>query len=111
LKIQAREHVRRHRPWDIFNFVRHLPSFVRLFVRLLRDARVSVFAKALLMSALVYCLSPLDFIPDLLPMLGQVDDLAIFVMACRAFISLSPREVVRQHVGELDRSGRWQPFE
>jgi uncharacterized membrane protein YkvA (DUF1232 family) len=105
LKIQVKEHVRRHRPWEIVTFVRHLPNFVRLFARLLRDARVPAYGKALLAAAAVYCVSPLDFIPDLLPMLGQVDDLALFVMACRTFISLAPKEVVQEHVKVLNLPG------
>jgi uncharacterized membrane protein YkvA (DUF1232 family) len=102
LKVQVKQHVRRHRPWEIIGFVRHVPNFVRLFVRLLREKRVPVPAKVLFAAAVVYCVSPMDFLPDLVPLLGQVDDLALFVMACRAFIRLAPAEVVREHVRELD---------
>lgn len=43
-----------------------------------RDPRVPLRAKALAVLALAYALSPIDLIPDLIPVLGQVDDL-IFV--------------------------------
>lgn len=111
MKIQVKEHVSRHEPWTVMGFVRHLPNFVRLFLRLLGDRRVGAVAKALLVSAAVYAVSPLDFIPDLFPLLGQVDDLTIFVMACRMFIQLAPKEVVAEHVQQLDRSGRFRPFQ
>jgi uncharacterized membrane protein YkvA (DUF1232 family) len=110
VKIQVKEHVSRHQPWTVLSFVRHLPNFVRLFFRLLGDSRVGGFAKTLLIGAAVYAVSPLDFIPDLFPMLGQVDDLTIFIMACRMFIQLSPKEVVAEHVQRLDQSGGFRPF-
>lgn len=100
----------RHRPGDMVRFVVHLPNFVKLFLRLLTDSRVLFGAKALLVGAAVYALSPLDFIPDALPFLGEVDDLAIFLMACRTFIQLCPREVLDEHVARIDQTGKWLPF-
>lgn len=111
MKVQVKEHVARHHPWTVVQFVRHLPNFFRLFLRLLSDQRVSAWAKALLVGAAIYAVSPLDFLPDLMPVLGQVDDLTLFVMACRWFIQLCPRGVVQEHVQRLDRSGEFRPFQ
>lgn len=110
MKIRVKEHVAPYRPWDVFRFVSHLPDFVRLFFRLLGDSRVAFMAKALLVASAAYAVSPLDFLPDVMPLLGQVDDLTIFVMACRMFIQLCPREVVEEHIARIDASGRWTPF-
>lgn len=108
MKVQVREHIRRQHPWNVVHFAAHLPNFVRLFVRLLADRCVSGFAKALLLASVVYAVSPMDFLPDLMPVLGQMDDLTIFIMACRMFLHLCPRERVRLHVAEIDRT--WTPF-
>ena len=89
-------------PAAIFNFVRHLPSFARLYWRLLRDRRVSIWPKALLALSVVYFLSPYDFIPDMLPLFGEVDDFVVVVLTCRLFIYLCPPEVVREHVAAID---------
>jgi uncharacterized membrane protein YkvA (DUF1232 family) len=110
VKVQIKEHVRQHHPWNVFQFIWHLPNFVRLFGRLLGDGRVNPLAKALLVAAAIYAISPLDFIPDFFPIVGQADDLGIFLMACQMFINLAPREVVMEHVKEIDGSGRWIPF-
>ncbi|MCC2669605.1 MAG: hypothetical protein K0Q72_2076 [Armatimonadetes bacterium] len=110
MKIRVKEHVARQRPWDVVRFVSHLPDFVRLFLRLLGDRRVPFMAKALLISGVVYAVSPLDFLPDLMPLLGQVDDLSIFALACRMFVQLCPRPVVESHVQDIDRTGEWLPF-
>ena len=37
-------------------------------------------------------------------------DLAILTMACRWFLQLAPLPVVKEHVAEIDRSGRWEPL-
>jgi uncharacterized membrane protein YkvA (DUF1232 family) len=98
--------VARNHPWDVVRFVAHLPNFVKLFVRLMGDRRVHWLPKALLLAAGVYALSPLDFLPDLMPLLGQVDDLTIFAMGCRMFLRLCPEEVVREHVARIDE--KWE---
>lgn len=110
MKVQVREHVRRTHPWDLVRIAAHLPNFVRLFFRLLADRYVSGFAKLLMVSAAIYAVSPLDFLPDLMPLAGQMDDLTIFLMASRMFLQLCPKERVRMHVADIDRTGRWAPF-
>jgi uncharacterized membrane protein YkvA (DUF1232 family) len=42
-----------------------------------RDPRVPWFAKAVAVAVAAYALSPIDLIPDFIPILGQVDDLLI----------------------------------
>jgi uncharacterized membrane protein YkvA (DUF1232 family) len=81
----------------------HLPSLVRLYWRLLRDARVSVWPKALLVAALAYVALPFDLIPDALPLLGQVDDVVIVMAAGRWFLRWCPADVVREHAQAIDR--------
>jgi uncharacterized membrane protein YkvA (DUF1232 family) len=87
-------------------FLRHLPQFARLYWRLCRDPRVSAWPKALLATGILYVVSPLDFIPDYLPIIGEVDDLVVLIVLCRLFIYLCPPEVVREHVGRLDAESR-----
>ncbi len=86
-----------------WRFVLHLPQFIRLFWGLFRDQRVSVWAKSILVLALVYVIAPMDFIPDFTPILGEMDDLALVLLACRAFLSLCPDEVVNEHVRRIGR--------
>ena len=83
-------------------FIRHLPQFVRLYWRLLWDRRVSVWPKALLLLSVLYVLSPIDIIPDVIPFVGEVDDLLVVIAVCRTFMYLCPREVVQEHVRQID---------
>jgi uncharacterized membrane protein YkvA (DUF1232 family) len=82
-------------------FLRHLPHFVQLYWRLLRDPRVSAWPKALLLLGILYVLSPIDIIPDVIPFIGEVDDLLLLILACRLFMYLCPPEVVRDHVRRI----------
>jgi uncharacterized membrane protein YkvA (DUF1232 family) len=83
-------------------FLLNLPNFVRLYWRLVCDRRVSVWPKALLLLSVIYVVSPLDFIPDPIPLVGEVDDLVIVILVCRLFIYLCPRAVVAEHVRQID---------
>lgn len=74
----------------------------RLAFRLLRDDRVPTMAKLVLPAALLYIASPLDLIPDLIPVVGQVDDIGIIVLSVLAFIKLCPRHLVVEHEAVLD---------
>ena len=87
-------------------FIRHLPQFARLYWRLLRDGRVSIWPKTLLAVGVLYVLSPIDLIPDVVPVIGEVDDLVVLILLCRLFVYLCPPEVVREHVRRIDAEGR-----
>jgi len=85
-----------------WRFVFYLPHLVRLFWRLVKDQRVSLWAKSILVLALVYVVAPIDLIPDITPFIGEIDDLALVVLACRTFLSLCPQDVVREHVERIE---------
>ena len=76
----------------------HLPSLVRVYWRLLRDRRVSVWPKLLLVGALCYVVLPIDLLPDFVPFVGQIDDLAVIVLAAKWFLDLCPPQIVREHM-------------
>jgi uncharacterized membrane protein YkvA (DUF1232 family) len=82
----------------IFRLVRNLPSFFKLFHRLVKDSRVPAGPKLLLVGIFGYLVLPTDLVPDFLPGLGQLDDLAVIVGGLKHFLRLCPPEVVREHV-------------
>ena len=66
--------------------------------------------KALPLAGLAYVISPIDFIPDVLPLLGQVDDLTLILMAIEAFKRLSPQHVVVHHEAAIAQGRRYEPM-
>ena len=59
-----------------------LPNLVKLLGRLVRDPRVPTRSKALAGAALAYVASPIDLLPDLIPVLGRSDDVFVAIFAC-----------------------------
>ena len=83
---------------------------LRLAWRLVREPRVPSFAKAVPALALLYVLSPLDFIPDILPVLGQVDDLGILILSVKLFLRLCPQAVTEFHTAAMTSGRRYAPM-
>src|SRR3954452_6672649 len=79
------------------SFLMFLPNLVRLLGRLLKDSRVPKPEKALFLAAIVYVISPLDFIPDVFPFIGQVDDIYVVALTLTRLISRTNEDVVREN--------------
>lgn len=94
----------------MFLFVpRLLPGimrFVRLVWRLTFDKRVPLALRVLLPLAILYALSPVDFIRDRVPVVGRFDDLLVLVLAVLLLTKLAPRHVVDEHLGRPRASNR-----
>lgn len=73
------------------------PRLIKLVGRLMRDPRVSARSKATLVILGAYLFSPIDVLPDVIPGLGQVDDLVIAAFALDQILNRVPDEVVREH--------------
>ena len=74
---------------------------LRLTWALFRDPRVPIWAKAIPIIGIIYVLSPLDFIPDVIIGIGQLDDLAIVIGGMRLFAAVVPQDIVEQHRAEI----------
>ena len=62
-----------------------------------RDPRVPWYAKALALCVAGYALSPIDLIPDFIPVLGYLDDLIIVPLGIMAVVQLIPPEIMAEH--------------
>jgi len=81
----------------VMDTIRQLPNYVRLLFGLLSDRRVAGVDKLLVAAAVAYILTPIDFIPDFIPFLGEVDDVFLLVTAVQRLISNAGRSVVLQY--------------
>ena len=75
-----------------------LPTYARLVWGLLRDPRTPLGLKALLGAALAYVVAPVDFIPDVVPIIGVADDLTVLLLVLDLFISNAPVAVREEHM-------------
>lgn len=62
-----------------------------------RDPRVPWHAKALSAAVAAYALSPIDLIPDFIPVLGYLDDLVIVPLGILAAVRLIPPALMAEH--------------
>ena len=79
------------------NLLMFLPNMVALCARLMVDKRVPKTERALFAAAVIYAIIPLDFIPDMIPFVGQVDDLFLIALTLLRLIDRSDDLVVREH--------------
>ena len=69
-----------------------VPQLISMVYRLLRDPSVPVRRKVLSAVALGYVVSPIDLVPDVIPVLGQIDDLIMLALAVHLLIESVPEE-------------------
>jgi uncharacterized membrane protein YkvA (DUF1232 family) len=74
-----------------------LPNLVVLFRGLLGDPRVSRGSKALVWFAVVWVVSPIDLIPEFIPIAGPLDDAIVAALVLRHVLRRSGAEVVAEH--------------
>jgi uncharacterized membrane protein YkvA (DUF1232 family) len=71
-----------------------------------RDPRVPWYAKAVAGSLVAYALSPIDLIPDFIPVLGQLDDLVILPAGALLLRRMIPKEVLADCRARAEESMR-----
>ena len=70
----------------------------RLVLRLMMDRRVPLRLKLLMPAALVYLVSPIDLVSDIVPPLTYIDDVLVILLALAIFLAMAPRDVVLEHM-------------
>ena len=62
-----------------------------------RDRRTPWYAKAMAFAIAAYALSPIDLIPDFIPVLGYLDEAILLPIAIMLTVRLVPKEVMAEH--------------
>lgn len=81
----------------LHNAIYLIPNFLKLLFRLFKDSRVPTAEKVFLIGAIAYVISPIDLIPDVIPFIGEVDDLYLVALTILRLINRTPVDVVREH--------------
>ena len=79
-------------PWKIIG--QRFKEELRVYRLVLQDHRTPKLAKWLLGIAVAYALSPIDLIPDFIPVLGHLDDLVILPLLVIAAVKFIPPSVI-----------------
>ncbi len=83
---------------EMLPVLRRVPAYSRLAWALVRDHRIRRRDRVLLVGGLGYLLSPIDLIPGFIPVLGQLDDLAVALWSLRRTLQATAPEVATGHL-------------
>ena len=78
-----------------------LPAYGRLYWRLLREGGLNRRQQALALGALAYTISPIDLVPGIIPVIGQMDDLAVALLGLRRLLGDMPPAVAEAHLAAV----------
>ena len=70
--------------------------------RVLRDRRVPLGAKLVFPALAAYLATPIDIIPDFIPVLGQLDDVVVLVLGGVLLVRSVPGTVIEEHLARLE---------
>lgn len=90
-------------------FWREMWRQARLAWHLIRSPEVPLYLKVLPVLAVIYVLLPTDFLPDVFPVIGQLDDITALIVGAKVFIELAPPEVVARYVQSIRGTGTPAP--
>jgi uncharacterized membrane protein YkvA (DUF1232 family) len=80
----------------IFTHLRNIWKDRRLLLFLVRNPRAPMLSKVLIGLAAAYIILPFDFASDLIPVVGQLDDLIIVPLLLNLALKVTPRELIEQ---------------
>jgi Uncharacterized conserved protein len=75
-------------------YIMIMPDIAALFIRLFKDKRVPMQTKLLCGSVIGYLALPLDILPDFLPVIGKIDDVALAFFALDKILCSLPKEII-----------------
>ena len=79
--------------WKLFSFLKMFREDLLVMLVAIKDPRTPLVIKGAFLAGLLYCISPIDIIPDAVPLLGMVDDAAVLPAAVFGLIRLLPPAV------------------
>jgi len=91
---EAHVPVEREPTWK--QVLRFAPDVARLLVDVVRDPRVPLRDKIVAGATAAYLISPIDVIPDVLPIIGRLDDAAVIAIALRRLLATAGHDVLRE---------------
>lgn len=74
-----------------------VPNSVKLMARVVTDSRTPAFPKILAGAAVLYTALPFDLIPDVIPLVGQVDDIVVLYVAIDWLLANTDEAVLLEH--------------
>ena len=88
----------------MLRLLRSLPALAALIGKLVRDPSLPRPVKVALIAAAVYLVSPIDLVPDVIPVLGYVDDLLLGAIVLDGVLNFVDRDLLLRYWPGSERS-------
>ncbi|MDR9856061.1 YkvA family protein [Paenibacillus sp. VCA1] len=91
------------------NYAKTIKQNIYVLYLSYKDARVPWYAKAFAVCVVAYAFSPIDLIPDFIPILGYLDDLVIVPLGITLALRLIPPHIIeenREKAEEMRKNGK-----
>lgn len=83
---------------------KNLKREIEVYKLVIKDKRTQKAAKILLWIAITYTLSPIDIIPDFVPVIGHLDDIIIVPALVITALKMIPKEIINEYRKKLNTS-------
>jgi len=90
-------------------FAKALKAEIAVLASAIRDPRTPWTAKLLGIAVVAYAVSPIDLIPDFIPVLGQLDELILLPLGVALAMKLTPRPLWEARLREAEASAEKLP--
>lgn len=81
----------------IVEYAMIVPDVIAMLCRMFRDKRVNLQTKVMIGGAIAYLASPIDILPDFIPFVGKIDDVAIAFFVMNKLINEVPEDVILEN--------------
>ncbi|HEX5369231.1 MAG TPA: DUF1232 domain-containing protein [Dehalococcoidia bacterium] len=78
------------------------PARLRLVAALMRDERIPRAVRLIPPLLVLYLAMPIDIVPDFIPVLGQLDDVLVAIVAIGLIVKFAPVNVIESHITALE---------
>ena len=75
---------------------------LRLALALARESRIPLALRAVPAALVLYLATPVDVIPDFIPVIGHIDDLLIVIIGVGLLLRFTPHHVLEEHIARLE---------
>ncbi len=84
-----------------FQFLKILKQYRKIIRVTLTDTRIPSILRIMLIGTIIYIASPLDFLPDMIPLIGQIDDIWLVLVVLNYIKSNIPPQVMDEIDGKV----------
>lgn len=86
--------------WKLGPLLLKLPRYGKLLLSLSQEPTLGLAQRLSLAGTVIYAFSPIDLIPGVIPILGQVDDLVVLLLVIRSVVYSCPNQIGRRHLAK-----------